>query len=226
LTESDTQDRLTTSVKPKPFGGISIVNTNKPFHLLAITELTLDEIQEIARTGISADVVSKEIVGEIANSYFRPISLSDLAEIIREVIFRDQLSVSDAVCNWADDKDEYGYDIADLTLSSGTCRWGIIVDGLLPQQLGWTTVSAVRFEYKEMSFMETLDLTKLFVNAYQANVRIYSLPLNHSSDETSRHAFGESGYLVANIPYLGSENCSPWIASMPHKVMRASECQQ
>ena len=202
------------------------MNKNTAFHLLAITELTLGEIQDAANKGIAVDVVSKEIVDEIADAYFRPISLSDLVEIIREVIFRDQLSVSDAVCNWANEKDEHGYDIAALDISSETCRWGIIVDGLLPQQLGWTTVSAVRFEYEEMAFMGILDLTKLFVNAYQANVRIYSLPLNHSSDETSRHAFGESGYLVANIPYSTSENCYPWIAATPHKVMRISECQQ
>ena len=197
------------------------MNMNKPFHLLAATELTLDEIQNIA----CVDVVSKEILDEIANAYFRPVSLKDLAEIIREVIFRNQLSISDAVYNWADDKDEHGYDIADLTISSGTCRWGIVADNLLPQQKGWTTVSTVRFEYAEKSFADILALAELFA-VYHADVRIYALPLEHSEDETSRHAFGESGYLVANLPYLTSKDCYPWIAATPHKVIRTSECQQ
>ena len=189
------------------------MNTNKPFHLLAITELTLDEIQG----GIAADVVSKEIVDEIANSYFRPISLKDLAEIIREVIFRDQLSVSDAVYNWADDKDERGYDIADLTLSSGTCHWGVVADNFFPQPSGWSTVSAVRFLDKSKSFADVLDATEVIMDAFGADARIYALPLDHSEDETSRHAFGENGYLVANLPSEKSKSDRAWLTSTPHR---------
>ena len=177
------------------------MNTKRPFYQLVITKLTLDDIQEISRKGVSTEAVGKEILSEIATSYFRPISLSDLAEIICEVVLRDQLSVSDAVYNWADDKDEHGYDIVDLTLSSGTCRWGIVADNLLPQQPGWTTVSAVRFAYEDKAFMDIVGMAQLFTNAFHAGVRIYALPLEHSEDETSRHAFGERGYLVASLPF-------------------------
>ena len=181
------------------------------FLRLAIAKLSLQEVEKISKSGKSAEDLAKEILDLIAAEYFRPLSPEELAEILREIVFRDQLSLRDAVYNWADDKDEKGYDLEALKVSSYTCCWGAVVDNLLPRQPGFSSASAVCFGSEEQSFQAVLEDTAIFRTAYHADVRIYALPLDFDQDELARYTIGEIGVLVANLPYADAEDNDHWI---------------
>ena len=141
------------------------------------------------------------ILAEIASTYWRPVSPQDVAEIIMEHLFRDEKRIDIAILDWSIDKEENGYDLSTASaIDAGTCNWGIVADNLLPQPKGWTTVSAVRFVGYEKSLADVLEIAEVLIGAYQADVRIYSLPLDYDDREgVFRQQFGEVGIPVVSL---------------------------
>ncbi len=142
------------------------------------------------------------ILAEIANAYWRPVSPQGVAEIIMEHLFRDEKRIDIAILDWAIDREENGYDLAYASaIDAETCAWGIVADNLLPQPKGWTTVSAVRFVGSDKSLADVLEIAKVLVDAYRADARIYSLPLDYDArDGTFRQQFGEVGIPILSLP--------------------------
>ena len=142
------------------------------------------------------------ILAEIASTYWRPVSPHDVAEIIMEILFRDEKRIDIAILDWSIEKEEHGYDLEMASaLDAGTCNWGIVADNLLPQPKGWTTVSAVRFVGYEKSLADVLAIAQVLVDAYHADVRIYSLPLDYDDREgVFRQQFGDVGIPVVSLP--------------------------
>ncbi len=142
-----------------------------------------------------------EVLGEIATIYWRPISPEDVAEILLEIHSREKKHFDLAILHWAMDKEAKGYEVEDLTtLSSETSNWGIVADNLLPQMPGWTTVSAVSFVGSEVPFEKILGAAQIMVEAHNADIRIYALPLDYDAQNgTFRQQFGEEGVLIYNL---------------------------
>jgi len=147
------------------------------------------------------------ILAEIASTYYRPVSPQGVAEIIMEHLFRDEKRIDIAVFDWSIDKEENGYDLANASaIDAETCTWGIVADNLLPQPKGWTTVSAVRFVRRDKSLADVLEIAKVLVDAYRADVRIYSLPLDYDErDGTFRQQFGDVGIPIVSLPLIEDE---------------------
>jgi hypothetical protein len=142
-----------------------------------------------------------EVLGEIATIYWRPISPEDVAEILLEIHSREKKHFDLAILHWAMDKEAKGYEVEDLaTLSSETSNWGIVAENLLPQKPGWTTVSAVSFVGSEVPFEKILGAAQIMVDAHNADIRIYALPLDYEKQNgTFRQQFGEEGVLIYNL---------------------------
>ncbi len=147
------------------------------------------------------------ILAEIASTYWRPVSPRGVAEIIMEHLFRDEKRIDIAVLDWSIDKEENGYDLANASaIDAETCTWGIVADNLLPQPKGWTTVSAVRFVRRDKSLADVLEIAQVLVDAYRADVRIYSLPLDYDErDGTFRQQFGDVGIPIVSLPLIEDE---------------------
>jgi hypothetical protein len=150
-------------------------------------------------TGLSEMV--REILAEIATVYWRPISPQDVAKIILEIFFRDEKRIDVAILDWSIDKEENGYGLANASaIDAETCNWGIVADNLLPQPKGWTTVSAVRFVGHDKSLADVLEIAEVLIDAYQADVRIYSLPLDYDDREgVFRQQFGDVGIPIISL---------------------------
>jgi hypothetical protein len=151
-------------------------------------------------TGLSE--VVREILAEIATVYWRPTSPQDVAEIILEIFFRDEKRIDIAILDWSIAKEEKGYDLSMASdLNAETCNWGIVADNLLPQPKGWTTASAVRFVGHDKSLADVLEIAEVLIDAYQADVRIYSLPLDYDDREgVFRQQFGNVGIPIVSLP--------------------------
>jgi hypothetical protein len=166
-----------------------------------ITDVVEATLTSKGKTIIGLSETVREILTEIATVYWRPISPQDVAEIILEIFFRDEKRIDVAILDWSIDKEENGYDLSMASaLNAETCNWGIVADNLLPQPKGWTTASAVRFVGHDKSLADVLEIAEVLIDAYQADVRIYSLPLDYDDREgVFRQQFGDVGIPVVSL---------------------------
>ena len=166
-----------------------------------ITHVVEATLTSKSKTIIGLSETVREILTEIATVYWRPISPQDVAEIILEIFFRDEKRIDVAILDWSIDKEEKGYDLSKASaINAETCNWGIVADNLLPQPKGWTTVSAVRFVGHDKSLADVLEIAEVLIGAYQADVRIYSLPLDYDDREgVFRQQFGDVGIPVVSL---------------------------
>ena len=166
-----------------------------------ITHVVEATLTSKGKTIIGLSEAVREILTEIATVYWRPISPQDVAEIILEIFFRDEKRIDVAILDWSIDKEENGYGLANASaIDAETCNWGIVADNLLPQPKGWTTVSAVRFVGHDKSLADVLEIAEVLIDAYQADVRIYSLPLDYDDREgVFRQQFGDVGIPIISL---------------------------
>ena len=166
-----------------------------------ITHVVEATLTSKGKTIIGLSEAVREILTEIATVYWRPISPQDVAKIILEIFFRDEKRIDVAILDWSIDKEENGYGLANASaIDAETCNWGIVADNLLPQPKGWTTVSAVRFVGHDKSLADVLEIAEVLIGAYQADVRIYSLPLDYDDREgVFRQQFGDVGIPIISL---------------------------
>ena len=160
--------------------------------------------------GITKNAIEKlaiEILKTVANVYWRPISPFKVGEIILEYLERDQLRLDIAILNWSINQEENypSLDKAD-SFTGETCHWGVVVDGILNPPKGFTSISTISFQRSTLSLGDVLRIGQTVADAYGANLRIYSLPLDFDERNASRHEFGEVGLQVVNIPAEGEED--------------------
>ena len=157
--------------------------------------------------GIAKEAIEKlaiEILKTIAEVYWRPTSPFEVGEIILEHLERDQYRLDVAILNWSINQEE-NYPALDKvdSYTGETCHWGIVVDGILKPPKGFTSISTISFQRSTLSLGDVLRIGQTVADAYGANLRIYSLPLDFDERDASRHEFGEVGLKIVNIPAEG-----------------------
>ncbi len=167
----------------------------------------IEEYHPSMPNGITKEAIEKlaiEILKTVSNVYWRPISPFEVGEIILEHLERDKHRLDIAILNWSINQEENypSLDKAD-SYTGETCHWGIVVDGILKPPTGFTSISTISFQRSTLSLGDVLRIGQTVANAYGANLRIYSLPLDFDERNASRHEFGEVGLQVVNIPADG-----------------------